>query len=1420
MIKPFAAVRRINFSYFSLLLLAIPVAVYFFYYVPSRELEHTRRNLRVLKDLGDQVKSKIANHITVLHNAAGHAAENTYADANFSDSVDGIIRSKLKLAPGVELLHSAARRSSLHEPGDGSPFATGKESDTATEKRPREDYSWIHQQTGHYRITHHIILEGKQNWLHYDYQGVFEHNGSQARITIRARTNLDDLFQPILSREIFDGILVTRANGGVIFQTGGKELSAIDLETLNDPKGKPYKLTDLIHTSNTAEASFGGAHYKLFIQPLQLFLQNQPGENASNAPDYVEWGLCALVASERFRAETHAISYNFIIIFLLVALLTAISWPALKIWKIGPKDRLRTSDVLFLALSVVVGAALLTISVLDWRFYWNYKKELNRQLRGFSGEISANFQAELERGLAQLDTLNAVFDATYRGSLKNKLSATDIWAAPWEGGGVAVANASLQYPFYDLVVWIDARGEQIVKWSTGDQTTSHINVQDRPYFKMVNGKREGFWVESIYSWTTGKNEVILSKPFPGRKGTTVAGRGKRISAEDSITVASMIVRQLSLLRPIVPAGFGFCVIDRNGRVLFHSDEKRNLRENFIEECDNHKGIVSALFGHTAKWETVNYAGKDHRVYIRPFSAGNSAIYDRELDWTLVTFCDMVFIRTGNLEIITITLMLFIAYAALFLLILGAVRIFSPGYRAEWLWPEPALSGFYRQMVVGFLFLIALFFLWIFISRPLENLYTAVLLPYFVLVLSYLKLRDMKFASVSSKAHDRQPGGSGELPEWERVLGYSVLGAILLLLLVFSLLHAAFWRTLVQCGGLAGVAMFLSLPGVSRRFKQTQLFGYRTWFIAAATLLVIIVAVLPSIAFFKIASEYEIELFIKHEQFDLAKKMLAGDARTRAEIENLKIDPRMRSSIQQERQALADSLGRYFKFFFSSRTVSADSLEAPEKASPLLINLTLKQVLAFLRPPYNLTSAQIRGLIPDSSEDGSWKTAVITHKGSGFLKLTYERAPGKRLAIATALPGAGYYWDTLWWMGLAVIVALQYLLLRFVAQRIIFLEFYRPGNPPLRELRNLNFRRNLLVLAPPVSGKSELLQARKKERGDFHLIDLAETAPAMGASGTLTDLRLPEDSTVPLILDHFETRFDPGLPNREILTLLEQLVHRERRTVVVLSAVDPLPYLDSESSGASSSSPEKKEPITRDDISRWARLLSHFDHVYLEDRGDPSEFAATTAIFRKKVWEGRENTRVKSERKARNRLVEVFERECGANSRLQKIGREIVQQLDCSRLTEDQLIHEVAVRAYPFYKILWDACDGPERLVLIHLAEDGMVNSRNAPVVQQLLRKRLIVQRPVVQLMNESFRRFIAATYRPEDLAEEGTPGGWNSVKGPLLLALIVGVGFLFTTQRDLINTTITVLTTIAALIPAMAKFLGMFSLQKSGGGEK
>ena len=45
------------------------------------------------------------------------------------------------------------------------------------------------------------------------------------------------------------------------------------------------------------------------------------------------------------------------------------------------------------------------------------------------------------------------------------------------------------------------------------------------------------------------------------------------------------MRLLSLMDPVLPAGYGYAIIANDGKVLFHSDEANHLGENLFQECD-------------------------------------------------------------------------------------------------------------------------------------------------------------------------------------------------------------------------------------------------------------------------------------------------------------------------------------------------------------------------------------------------------------------------------------------------------------------------------------------------------------------------------------------------------------------------------------------------------------------------------------------------------------------------------------------------------------------------------------------------------------------------------------------------------------------------------------------------------------------
>src|SRR5437868_2055569 len=105
---------------------------------------------------------------------------------------------------------------------------------------------------------------------------------------------------------------------------------------------------------------------------------------------------------------------------------------------------------------------------------------------------------------------------------------------------------------------------------------------DRDYFTNVRTNRtwdyqgDHFFVDPVYSRATGSQQVILSMLLPSS------------SKERPDWVASMDLRAYSLVQTVLPdaLGYGYCVIDNDGKVLFHSDDSRNLVENFFREADN------------------------------------------------------------------------------------------------------------------------------------------------------------------------------------------------------------------------------------------------------------------------------------------------------------------------------------------------------------------------------------------------------------------------------------------------------------------------------------------------------------------------------------------------------------------------------------------------------------------------------------------------------------------------------------------------------------------------------------------------------------------------------------------------------------------------------------------------------------------
>ena len=86
-----------------------------------------------------------------------------------------------------------------------------------------------------------------------------------------------------------------------------------------------------------------------------------------------------------------------------------------------------------------------------------------------------------------------------------------------------------------------------------------------------------------------------------------------------MSVVAASARLLSLSTPALPAGYGFALINREGRVLYHSDGRLSLRENLFEELSDGARARAMVYATHEDAITSSYRERPHEFFFRPVS---------------------------------------------------------------------------------------------------------------------------------------------------------------------------------------------------------------------------------------------------------------------------------------------------------------------------------------------------------------------------------------------------------------------------------------------------------------------------------------------------------------------------------------------------------------------------------------------------------------------------------------------------------------------------------------------------------------------------------------------------------------------------------------------------------------------------------
>lgn len=283
-----------------------------------------------------------------------------------------------------------------------------------------------------------------------------------------------------------------------------------------------------------------------------------------------------------FKKITRTINSWVLILVAGILLLLFVGMPVLKTMFIGPKERLKLIDVSASGISILFGSALfvlILISIIKHEFVDRH--EISERIKLISESLSTNVKTDLEsvknlgwavsqRNMHQLDLADTVINA---------FNST----VPFH------RNRLLKSPFpLNEIILIDSLGIVSKAYTrTLLSDAMKIDLSERQYFKNVIDTTKAwqisgnlfFYIESITSYNTGYQETAVSFH------TNQYGKNKVVAITSEIP---------SLYNQVLPSDVQFVIIDKTGKVLYHSVKSKNLHENFIEECESNAAVLKAM----------------------------------------------------------------------------------------------------------------------------------------------------------------------------------------------------------------------------------------------------------------------------------------------------------------------------------------------------------------------------------------------------------------------------------------------------------------------------------------------------------------------------------------------------------------------------------------------------------------------------------------------------------------------------------------------------------------------------------------------------------------------------------------------------------------------------------------------------------
>jgi hypothetical protein len=359
-----------------------------------------------------------------------------------------------------------------------------------------------------------------------------------------------------------------------------------------------FSLHENSDKTTLTDIEVSGNNYKFFARPFFL-----------SGNEYILGGLISKTVYEK---DVRSLPAGFISMILIFIMSGFVLLPFAKIFFLSPNENLNRSDVLGATISIYGGTPILLLILFYLFINYTLNVTFSERLKSLSGKLSSDIENDLKSANQQIDKYQAIYNGLSQDERKVLYNKQDD---PLINSKLNSTFSPTIYKNIYRVVWINASGQTLAKWNIFNFKTELTSAKKFRAYKLLKQKPDTDSSLVVYPGISNANnefQVFIMKRFSGSVLTTKDSSAK--------CMAMGLVGFLnSSWNPVLPAGFGFCVVDNaSGDVLFHSDARRNLAENILNETDANDQIQNALQNGTAtSIDNIYLYSSPHKIYIAP-----------------------------------------------------------------------------------------------------------------------------------------------------------------------------------------------------------------------------------------------------------------------------------------------------------------------------------------------------------------------------------------------------------------------------------------------------------------------------------------------------------------------------------------------------------------------------------------------------------------------------------------------------------------------------------------------------------------------------------------------------------------------------------------------------------------------------------